>query len=87
LSAHIVVRRWQDGFVCPKCSDHAHCVIDPRRLFQCNAGRRRTSPMASTIFNSTKLPLSTWFPPCVVAVQAIEQGRPQKLKIRRIVRF
>jgi len=59
--ALVVAWRWPDGFVCPKCSGRAHCVVGPRQLFQCNACRRQTSPMAGTIFNSTKLPLPIWF--------------------------
>ena len=32
-----------------------------RDLFQCTACRRQTSPVAGTLFASTKLPLRTWF--------------------------
>jgi hypothetical protein len=159
----VVAWRWPDGFRCPRCGGPAHCIVGAKRLFQCNACRRQTSPMAGTIFNSTKLPLTIWFRamylitqtkqgissielgrrlgttqttawkiktklaevmrlasdaeklegriemddaylggersggktgrgspgkrPIVVAVQTDDEGRPQKMKIRRIARF
>jgi hypothetical protein len=36
-------------------------VVRSRDLFQCTACRRQTSPIAGTIFASTKLPLRIWF--------------------------
>ena len=36
-------------------------MVTTRDLFQCTACRRQTSPIAGTIFASTKLPLRTWF--------------------------
>lgn len=53
--------RWPDGFVCPKCGGREHCIVGPRKLYQCNACRRQTSPTAGTIFDATKVPLTTWF--------------------------
>jgi ribosomal protein L37AE/L43A len=53
--------RWPDGFECPACGGFAHCVLDDRRLWQCNACRTQTSLIAGTIFDSTKLPLTVWF--------------------------
>ena len=53
--------RWPDGFVCPKCGGREHCIVGPRKLDQCNACRRQTSPTAGTIFDATKVPLTTWF--------------------------
>lgn len=79
--ALVIAWRWPDGFVCPKCSGRAHCVVGPRQLFQCNACRRQTSPMAGTIFNSTKLPLTIWFRAMYLITQtkqgisSIELGR------------
>jgi ISXO2-like transposase domain len=34
--------------------------VKPRGLFQCNACRRQTSPIAGTIYASTHLPLRLW---------------------------
>jgi transposase-like protein len=59
--ALIVGWRWPNGFVCPKCQGRAHCIVGLRRLFQCNACRRQTSATAGTIFDQTKVPLTTWF--------------------------
>src|SRR5277367_6091780 len=39
----------------------AHCEVRSRGLFQCNACRRQTSPIAGMIFASTHLPLRLWF--------------------------
>lgn len=79
--ALVVSWRWPGGFACPKCGGKAHCIVGRRRLFQCNACRRQTSPMAGTIFNSTKLPLTTWFRAMYLITQtkqgisSIELGR------------
>ena len=53
--------RWPDGFMCPKCGGREHCIVGPRKLYQCNACRRQTSLTAGTIFDSTKVALTTWF--------------------------
>lgn len=53
--------RWPDGFICPKCRGREHCVLAHRHLYQCNACRRQTSLTAGTIFDSTKVALTTWF--------------------------
>ena len=79
--ALVIAWRWPDGFCCPKCGGRAHCIVGPRGLFQCNACRRQTSPMAGTIFNSTKLPLTVWFRAMYLITQtkqgisSIELGR------------
>jgi len=58
----IVVRlRWPDGFACPGCGGTRHSLVMTRDLFQCSDCRRQTSPIAGTIFASTKLPLRLWF--------------------------
>ena len=73
--------RWSRGFVCPKCSGREHCIVGPRHLYQCNACRRQTSLTAGTIFNSTKVPLTTWFRAMYLITQtkqgtsSIELGR------------
>lgn len=73
--------RWPDGFVCPACGGTDHCIVGPRKLYQCNACRRQTSLTAGTIFNSTKVPLTTWFRAMYLITQtkqgisSIELGR------------
>jgi len=53
--------RWPKGFECPGCGVSEHCVVTTRGLYQCRDCRRQTSPIAGTIFASTKLPLRIWF--------------------------
>ena len=59
--AVVIAARWPDGFWCPACGGREHSMVATRGLFQCTACRRQTSPIAGTIFASTKLPLRTWF--------------------------
>ncbi len=59
--AVVISARWPDGFWCPACGGREHSMVTTRDLFQCTACRRQTSPIAGTIFASTKLPLRTWF--------------------------
>jgi len=73
--------RWPDGFVCPACGGTDHCIVGPRHLYQCNACRRQTSLTAGTIFNATKVSLTTWFRAMYLITQtkqgisSIELGR------------
>lgn len=73
--------RWPNGFICPKCGGREHCVLGHRNLYQCNPCRRQTSLTAGTIFNSTKVPLTTWFRAMYLITQtkqgisSIELGR------------
>lgn len=56
-------------------------IVGPRKLFQCNACRRQTSPTAGTVFASTKVSLTTWFRAMYLITQtkqgisSIELGR------------
>ena len=64
--AQVIAWRWPAGFACRQCGGTAHCVIRPSRsyprgLYQCNACKRQTSPIAGTIFAATKLELRVWF--------------------------
>ncbi len=53
--------RWPDGFVCPGCGHTKGHQLHARALHQCASCHRQTSLTAGTIFEHTKLPLSTWF--------------------------
>lgn len=53
--------RWPDGFRCPHCGHDKHCQLTVRKLQQCHRCHRQTSLTAGTIFESTRLPLTTWF--------------------------
>ncbi len=72
-SAALESARWPDGFLCPCCGGGAHCVLhtDGHKVFQCNACRHQTSLIAGTVFQSTKLPLTTWF----LAIYLISQAK------------
>lgn len=59
--AVVIGARWPDGFTCPACGGREHSMVKTRDLFQCTACRKQTSPIAGTIFASTKLPLRIWF--------------------------
>ena len=59
--AVVVAVRWSDEFWCPACGGREHSTVATRDLSQCTTCRRQTSPIAGTIFASTKLPLRTWF--------------------------
>ena len=56
----LIAWRWPRGFVCPECGETAYCVLG-RGLYQCNHCRRQTSVTAGTLFESSKLALTTWF--------------------------
>jgi len=53
--------RWPKGFQCPECGRTGHCEITARRVYQCHQCHRQTSLTSGTIFEYTKLPLTTWF--------------------------
>ena len=53
--------RWPNGFVCPACGSSYFCELKTRKLFQCNTCHRQTSITSGTIFDGTKLALTTWF--------------------------
>jgi ribosomal protein L37AE/L43A len=59
--AVVVASRWPQGFQCPGCGGQKHSKVTTRDLFQCSDCRLQTSPIAGTIFASTKLPLRVWF--------------------------
>ena len=53
--------RWPGGFECPECGNSTYCQIKSRQVFQCHHCHHQTSLTARTIFDRTKLPLTTWF--------------------------
>ena len=59
--AAVVASRWPDGFVCPECGGTRHSFATTRGLYQCSVCRVQTSPIAGTIFASTKLKPRVWF--------------------------
>lgn len=58
---YLCLRRWPDGFVCPKCSGQRHSYITSRRLYQCSTCRYQCSVRVGTVFQKSKTPLQKWF--------------------------
>ena len=75
--------RWPEGFRCPRCDGRAHYVVRDgvRKVFQCVACRHQASLIAGTLFQGTKLPLTTWF----LAIYLISQAKTglSALSLRR----
>jgi transposase-like protein len=65
--------RWPSGFVCPKCasSEHSRHERGTRLLLQCSSCRRQTSLTAGTVFDASKLSLTTWF----LAIHLLTQSK------------
>jgi transposase-like protein len=63
--------RWPRGFVCPECGHTGYCVLQSRRLFQCDECARQTSVTAGTVFAGSKLTLDVWF----LAMHLITQAK------------
>lgn len=55
--------RWPGGFVCPRCQGQACSTFirGSKQLWQCTACRCQTSLTAGTLFEHSRLPLTTWF--------------------------
>lgn len=65
--------RWPQGFRCPRCAGADHYVLRDaaRKVFQCHACRHQASLIAGTMFQGTKLALTTWF----LAIYLISQAK------------
>ncbi|MBK5963801.1 hypothetical protein CCR95_06810 [Thiocystis minor] len=55
--------RWPEGFVCPRCEGRVASRFQRGylTLWQCHGCGHQTSLIAGTVFESTHLPLTTWF--------------------------
>ena len=55
--------RWPQGFRCPKCNGRPRsCFRRAGRVYyQCRACRYQTTLTSGTLFDGSKLPLTTWF--------------------------
>lgn len=73
--------RWREGLICPACGHRGFCALKTRKLFQCNRCKKQVRLTAGTVFQDTKLPLTTWFAAIYHLTQAkggissIELGR------------
>jgi transposase-like protein len=61
--AALAVARWPKGFSCPQCGHFGHCIVYHGKCmtYQCNHCHAQTTLTSGTIFQGTRLPLSTWF--------------------------
>ena len=68
--AYLAQLRWPQGFVCPRCGGTTAWPTR-RGLQHCGGCGRQTSVTAGTIFQDTRLPLTTWFRAmwCVTSVK------------------
>ena len=53
--------RWPEGFQCPACGYQKSCRLRTRQVWQCIRCKHQASLTAGTLFDNTKLPLSTWY--------------------------
>lgn len=63
--------RWPNGFSCPACHSSHYCELKTRHLYQCNHCHHQTSLTSGTLFDYSKLPLTTWF----LAIYLITQAK------------
>src|SRR3954451_12952219 len=63
--------RWREGLTCPACGGRGFCALTTRKVFQCNRCKKQVSLTAGTVFQDTKLPLTTWF----AAVYQLSQSK------------
>lgn len=87
--AAVVALRWPNGFVCPDCGETRHCTFERKGLtyWQCSACREQTTLMCGTIFEATKLPLTTWFLAMHLLTQAKNNVSALELKRHLGVRY
>ena len=57
----VFAARWPKGFLCPNCGYRKSCQLRQRKVFQCVRCKHQASLTAGTLFDNTKLPLTTWF--------------------------
>lgn len=57
---YLHVLRWPDGFICPRCGA-TRAWFTSRGLCKCTACAYQISVKAGTIFERSRLPLTTWF--------------------------
>lgn len=75
--------KWPTEFNCPQCGCNHYYTITTRNLYQCTICKRQTSLISGTIFESSKLPLTTWF----LAIYFVTQSKDglSSLHLRRLL--
>lgn len=76
-------KRWPTGFICPQCGCNRYYFVTTRNLYQCTICKHQSSLISGTIFESSKLPLTTWF----LAIYFITQSKDglSGLHLRRLL--
>jgi transposase-like protein len=59
--AYLEALRWPHKVTCPRCDSDKMSRVRERKVFDCDSCRYQFSVLAGTVFQDTKLPLSTWF--------------------------
>lgn len=87
--AALVASRWPHGFVCPDCGGTRHCTFlrSGLRYWQCSACREQTTATSGTVFQATKLPLTSWFLAMHLLTQAKNNVSALELKRHLGVRY
>ncbi len=87
--AALVASRWPSGFVCPDCGCSRHCTFmrEGLRYWQCSACREQTTVTCGTVFQATKLPLTSWFLAMHLLTQAKNNVSALELKRHLGVRY
>ena len=52
---------WREGFRCPACGHDRAWVLDRQCIRQCHRCGHQTSPTAGTLFENTRLPMTSNF--------------------------
>lgn len=75
--------RWPAGFICPTCGCKRYYFVTTRNLYQCTMCKHQSSLISGTIFEASKLPLTTWF----LAIYFITQSKDglSGLHLRRLL--
>ena len=63
--------RWREGLTCPACGGRGFCELRTRKVLQCNRCKKQVRLTAGTVFQDSKLPLTTWF----AAIYHLTQGK------------
>lgn len=61
--AELFASRWPSGWRCPicQCATSTTFVREGRRYWQCSAHRHQSTLKSGSVFEASKLPLTTWF--------------------------
>ena len=67
----VFAARWPQGFLCPGCGYHKSCQLRQRKVLQCIRCKQQVALTVGTLFDNTKLPLTSWF----LAIYLLSQSK------------